>query len=93
MIATMNPADLGSMNLIVDDPFISDDPVGMPGLSDALYGFDPSELANRIFRLLKRYIGATDDDLKMLTLWIMHTWVFASLYTTPRLLVTEYLIV
>lgn len=91
MIETMNPADLGSMGLIADDPFISDDPVGMPSLSDALYGFDPSELANRIFRLLKRYIGATDDDLKMLTLWIMHTWVFASLYTTPRLLVTSIL--
>ncbi|KAA8821157.1 DUF3631 domain-containing protein [Bifidobacterium vespertilionis] len=101
MIETMNPADLGSMNLIADDPFISDEPVGMPGLPDVPYapesfgtgdyGFDPSGLANRIFRLLKRYIGATDDDLKMLTLWIMHTWVFASLYTTPRLLVTSIL--
>ncbi|KAB8290102.1 DUF3631 domain-containing protein [Bifidobacterium avesanii] len=71
------------------DPFINDTPSLELDDRDAGYGFDPSELANRIFRLLKRYIGATDDDLRMLTLWIMHTWVFDALYTTPRLLVTS----
>lgn len=57
--------------------------------SDSEYSFDPSELANRMFHLLKRYVGASDDDLRMLTLWIMHTCVYRDLYTTPRLLVTS----
>lgn len=70
------------------DPFITDTTIPEPPGHDG-YGFNPSELANRIFHLLKRYIGATDDDLRMLTLWIMHTWVFDALYTTPRLLVTS----
>lgn len=47
----------------------------------------PSDLADRIHAILSKYIGADDDDLKMLSIWCLHTWVLPQLRFTPRLLI------
>lgn len=50
---------------------------------------DDMNLGNEIFDKLRTYIGASTDDLIVLTLWILHTHVYTTLYTTPRLLITS----
>ena len=56
-------------------------------LSEASTLATGSDLAQRIYKLLKRFIGANDDDLKMLAIWCLHTWMLPTLKFTPRLLI------
>ncbi|MBT1171421.1 DUF3631 domain-containing protein [Bifidobacterium sp. SO4] len=57
--------------------------------SDGGQSFDPSRIADRIFRMLKNHVGTSDDNLRILALWIMHARVYREMYTTPRLLITS----
>jgi hypothetical protein len=52
-------------------------------------GIPADQVANHLIALLSKYIGASRDDLVVVTLWIMHTWVYQSLRTTPRLLISS----
>lgn len=48
-----------------------------------------SNVGNRLLDLLKRHIGASTEDLMIVVLWILHTWVLTVLYTTARLLISS----
>lgn len=52
-------------------------------------GIEGKQIANHLIALLSKYVGASRDDLIVVTLWIMHTWVYHSLRTTPRLLISS----
>jgi hypothetical protein len=51
----------------------------------------PSEVGNQIYSVLRRFIGASRDYLMLLVVWILHTWVYQLLVTTPRVLITSIL--
>jgi hypothetical protein len=51
----------------------------------------PSEVGNLIYGVLRRFIGASRDYLMLLVVWLLHTWTYRLLVTTPRLLVTSIL--
>lgn len=46
-----------------------------------------SDLAQRIYDILKRFVGADEDDLKVIAIWCLHTWLLPVLWSTPRLLI------
>ena len=48
---------------------------------------EKSNLAQRIYTVLRRFIGADDDDLKVIAIWCLNTWVLPALRSTPRLLI------
>jgi hypothetical protein len=60
-----------------------------PSTAIADTGIEGKQIANHLIALLSKYVGASRDDLIVVTLWIMHTWVYHSLRTTPRLLISS----
>ncbi|MCH9276411.1 DUF3631 domain-containing protein [Bifidobacterium amazonense] len=48
-----------------------------------------SDVGRRVLELLDEHVGASLDDLVVVTLWILHTWTCNSLGTTPRLLISS----
>ena len=59
---------------------------GGNGICGNAYGSDGSRLVSDVRDFLTQYVAFPSPEFAIVTaLWIMHTWIFGELYTTPRL--------